>query len=446
VLRLHFNKNEFSAMPYPQKSPVTHALHYFGVWSKLVLAFVLLAASSSHAVTPELLVLQQQYAKLLNERVTTVYEASVVQLNARYLEAVDRSITTVKAAGDLNEVLALENEKNLINDKKPIPDDDADTKASVRKLRAVYREQLSKLENQRSTDHAAILEPYLTRLKTLEVDLTKTNRVAEAKEVMDYRSGLDDDPASVPVSAISNGVLTNSLGMKFLPVKGTTVHFCIHETRREDYIAFANEVPVANTAWKAFVVEGLSAGHEPDHPVVHIEWEDAKKFCEWLSKKESKSYRLPTDKEWSYAVGNGNKEKWTKSATPESLNGKVEDDYPWGRKYPPSDADSAGNYGDKTWAAKHVGNPYVEGYTDGFLSTAPVMSFKPNKFGLYDMGGNVSEWVEDWWNDEKIEHTLRGGGWQSAGKNLLSSARYTLGETGTRYYRSYGFRIVLERP
>jgi hypothetical protein len=62
------------------------------------------------------------------------------------------------------------------------------------------------------------------------------------------------------------------------------------------------------------------------------------------------------------------------------------------------------------------------------------------------MGGNVSEWVEDWWNDEKIEHTLRGGGWQSAGKNLLSSARYTLGETGTRYYRSYGFRIVLERP
>jgi hypothetical protein len=432
-------------MPDPQKSPVTHALHCLGVWSKLVLAIVLLAASSSLAVTPELLALQQQYAKLMNERVTTVYESSVLQLNARYLEAVDRSIATVKAAGDLTEVLALENEKNLINDKKPIPDDDADTKASVKKLRTVYREQLSKLEGQRSTDHAAILVPYLTRLKALEVDLTKTNRVADAKEVMDYRSGLGDDPASVPVSAASNGVLTNSLGMKFLHVKGTTVHFCIHETRRQDYAAFADEVPVSDTAWKSFKVEGTAAGHEDSHPVVHVEWENAKKFCEWLSKKEGKIYRLPTDKEWSYAEGNGNKEKWTKSATPESLNGK-EDDYPWGRKYPPVDADSAGNYADKTWVAKFKSNPYVDGYSDGFLSTAPVMSFKPNKLGLYDMGGNVSEWIEDWWNDEKVEHTLRGGAWQSSGKTLLSSARYTQSESGTRYYRSYGFRVVLERP
>lgn len=106
-------------------------------------------------------------------------------------------------------------------------------------------EQLSKLEGQRSTDHAAILGPYLTRLKALEVDLTKTNRVADAKEVMDYRSGLGDDPASVPVFGSLKWRLTNSLGMKFLPVKGTTVYFCIHETRRQDYAAFANEVSAA---------------------------------------------------------------------------------------------------------------------------------------------------------------------------------------------------------
>lgn len=235
---------------------------------------------------------------------------------------------------------------------------------------------------------------------------------------------------------------TNSLGMKFMPVKDTEVYFCVHETRRKDYEAYDKEVPTIDTAWKKFVIEGRKAGHEPDHPVVAVQFADAVAFCDWLTQREGIKHRLPTDKEWSYAVGNGNSEKWVKSATPESLNFGVRD-FPWGtKKMPPT----SGNYGDITWVTAYTGNPFVEGYTDGFLTTAPVMSFQPNKFGLYDMGGNVSEWVSDWFNKENVEHTLRGAGWNSAGKFLYSAARLTLAESGTKYYKSFGFRVVVEVP
>ncbi len=409
------------------------------------LIFMLIACESIRAASSDLGVLKQQYEKATSERVTSVYESNLLQLNARYLEAVDRTLTAAKSAGNLAEALALTNEKKLIVDRGSVPDDDDSTKPSLKKLRAVYRGELQKLKTQRESAQAALLGPYATRLKELEVSLTQSGKLDEAKEVLDYRTALGSSMPSTSDPSSSKDFVTNSLGMKFVPVKGTAVFFCVHETRRKDYIAFTNDVPIADTAWKTFKVEGAAAGHEDTHPVVHVEWDDAKNFCEWLSKKEGKVYRLPTDKEWSYAEGNGAKERWMESTTPESLSGK-ENDYPWDKKYPPAASDLAGNYGDKTWFAKFPGNPYIEGYSDGFVSTAPVMSFKPNKLGLYDMGGNVSEWVEDWWNSEKIEHTLRGGGWQSAGKNVLSSARYTQSESGTRYYRSYGFRVVLERP
>lgn len=239
---------------------------------------------------------------------------------------------------------------------------------------------------------------------------------------------------------------TNSLGMKFVPVKDTQVYFCVHETRRQDYELFDKEVPRTNIQWKACKIEGKPVGHEPTHPVVQVEYDDAVAFCDWLSQKEGKTYRLPTDKEWSYAVGTGNSEKWLKSSTPESMNFDVVTNinwFPWeAKKLPPT----SGNYGDMSWVKAYTGNPYIEKYDDGFVTTAPVMSFKPNKFGLYDMGGNVSEWVSDWFNNQNIQRTLRGGGWHSSGKWLYSIARITLDESGTKYYKSYGFRVVLEIP
>ena len=75
------------------------------------------------------------------------------------------------------------------------------------------------------------------------------------------------------------------------------------------------------------------------------------------------------------------------------------------------------------------------------------MSFKPNEQGIYDMGGNVWEWVEDWWNSKKAEHVLRGGSWiTSSSDEMRTSKRPTSDHPGIRYYHAYGFRVVLEKP
>src|SRR5205085_2640661 len=116
----------------------------------------------------------------------------------------------------------------------------------------------------------------------------------------------------------------------------------------------------------------------PAHPVVKVNWFDAMAFCKWLTEKERdenliedrQSYRLPTDKEWSSAVGLQNES----GATPQARDGKIKNEFPWGKQWPPPA--SAGNYG----------IPQKRG------ATMPVGSFKANSLVLYDLGGNVWEW------------------------------------------------------
>jgi formylglycine-generating enzyme required for sulfatase activity len=175
--------------------------------------------------------------------------------------------------------------------------------------------------------------------------------------------------------------------------------------------------------------------------VVRVSWEDAQAFCRWLSKKEGKTYRLPTDEEWSKAVGIAQKEE--KKATLQEKNGKVEGEYTWGTDWPPPKG--AGNFCDESRNVKapNVKYPkYLEGYDDGFPTTAPVMSFKPNEFGLYDLGGNVREWVEDWYNSEQTARGVRGASWYLlTGLDLRSS--YRVGIRPSDRNPSGGFRCVV---
>jgi len=249
-------------------------------------------------------------------------------------------------------------------------------------------------------------------------------------------------PTATPAPKDGN---TNTLGMKFVPVPGTNVLFGIHEVRYQDYAAYAAESPGVDDAWKDQSADGYTpTGKKEQHPVTNVSWEDAQKFCAWLSKKEGKTYRLPTDREWSIAVGIGGDEKWEQDTTPATVF-KNQTEFPWGTQWPPPPG--SGNFSDESRKAKapNASAQYLANYDDGFPTTAPVMSFQPNKFGLYDLGGNVWEWCEDRHDTTQKERVLRGGSWGRNDRTSLLSSQRAHYLPGTRY-ESYGFRIVLVAP
>ncbi len=179
-----------------------------------------------------------------------------------------------------------------------------------------------------------------------------------------------------------------------------------------------------------------------DHPVVNVSWNDAVAFCQWLSKKEGKRYRLPTEAEWEYACRGGTKTRYWTGDDPESLA-------------------ASENVADASSRAKfpHADkNLFIRG-RDGHVFTAPVGSFdRPNPFGLYDMQGNVCEWCSDWYDAEYYAKSpavdpkgpssagsfrvIRGGGWDFNPVCCRSANR--LYDAPSNRVNNVGFRLVCE--
>ena len=225
----------------------------------------------------------------------------------------------------------------------------------------------------------------------------------------------------------------NSLGMKFLPVGN--VLFAVTPARVKDYEAFAQ----ATSRYRPLP----DFQQEQTHPVVRVNWDDATSFCDWLTQKEGHGgllepgqiYRLPTDAEWSEAAGLPPES----GATPEQRDGKLPD-FPWGRQFPPPAG--SGNYADSSLK----GATRISGYRDGYAQTSPVGSFAANRFGLFDMSGNVWQWVQDSYKGEggrgKDWGVLRGGSWATAAPaELRSSYRNVIDRTERDVI--FGFRVVL---
>ncbi len=163
--------------------------------------------------------------------------------------------------------------------------------------------------------------------------------------------------------------------------------------------------PVDGATWKD--PEGDGKTPEPNEPVTQVSWNDAKAYAAWAGK------RLPTEAEWEFAARGG-------------LAGKK---YAWGDELRPNGVPAA-----NWWQGSFPDKNTVE---DGFLRRAPVGSFAPNGYGLFDMSANVWEWVSDWYsptyyrnspaNDPKgpasgDEKVLRGGSWMCA-ENFCSNYR-----------------------
>jgi formylglycine-generating enzyme required for sulfatase activity len=153
-----------------------------------------------------------------------------------------------------------------------------------------------------------------------------------------------------------------------------------------------------------------------DHPVENVSWNDAQAFCRWLSTKEGRTYRLPTEMEWEYACRAGTTTTFA-NGDDSDLLGEI------------------GNIRDQAYDAR-VRDRRINGIAanDGYVFTAPVGRFKPNHFGLYDMVGNVSEWCDNWFIQNKGDPTpltfpsgpqraVRGSSWTSQYAQARSADR-----------------------
>jgi formylglycine-generating enzyme required for sulfatase activity len=177
-----------------------------------------------------------------------------------------------------------------------------------------------------------------------------------------------------------------------------------------------------------------------EHPVVIVSWNDAQAFIAWLSRKEGKTYRLPTEAEWEYACRAGTKSRYFVGDHPEGLA-------------------AVGNVADGTLNEKYPNwNQLPIATRDRFVYTAPVGQFEPSRFWLYDMHGNVHEWCSDGYDAEYYKRSpvddppgssraahrvYRGGSWMNSPQNVRSAHRHA----GTPGFRSgdLGFRLARDQ-
>lgn len=219
---------------------------------------------------------------------------------------------------------------------------------------------------------------------------------------------------------------------------------------------------VTNAQYKVFMSTHNSGSYKgydlsvPNFPVVNISWVDAARFCNWLSEKEGlekvykeqngtlvaitpmpSGYRLPTESEWAWVTrvnNNGDNQK-----------------YGWGNTYPPKLV--VGNYADQS--ATDMLEKTISEYNDGFIVAAPVGHYKPNRYGIFDLDGNVAEWCHDYHSiypslsDEVFvdpigpvsgkKHVIRGASWM---RGDISTTRLSYRDRDNIKRIDVGFRIA----
>ena len=251
--------------------------------------------------------------------------------------------------------------------------------------------------------------------------------------------------AATPAAATKDKPYINALGMKFVPVPGTKVLFCIHETRLGDFKQYAATVPGIHQHWRKASWDGQPVSREDNYPVVAVTRMDAEGFCKWITEKTGVPHRLPTDEEWSRAVGIGHKERRRSDTTPRELARDALPEYPWGNEFPPSSDLPPENLKDASFAEVVTKEAGIPGYDDGFAATAPVMSLQPNALGIYDLGGNVAEWVSDWFDKKQTHGVFRGARFTTYNPDRArSSQRQAVVPDDLRFSADRGFRVVIE--
>ena len=193
--------------------------------------------------------------------------------------------------------------------------------------------------------------------------------------------------------------------------------------------------------------------NEDEQPAVNLSWHDAAAYCNWLSQQASLppfynmelgkvvsinpnaiGFRLPTEAEWSWAARTTERGELLR--------------FPWGESLPPPDRH--GNYADR--AGRPLVGRVIFGYNDNYAASAPVGTFKANQHRLYDMGGNVAEWMHDFYAIPKDDgepnslgpasgeyHVIKGSSWMHG---TITELRYSFRDYGIDGRQDVGFRIA----
>ena len=192
----------------------------------------------------------------------------------------------------------------------------------------------------------------------------------------------------------------NSIGMKFKKIPGKSYYMGKYAVTQKEWKSVMGATP-----WKG--KGNVKEGN--DYPATYISWDDCQKFAKKLNSKEGvNKYRLPTEAEWEYACGAGSRTKYCFGDDKRRLG-----EYAW--------------YDENAY---DIGEKYAH----------RVGRKKPNKWGLYDMHGNVWEWCQDWYDDEYKHRVDRGGCWGGS-SGLCESSYRDRGTPDTRFYY-LGVRLV----
>jgi formylglycine-generating enzyme required for sulfatase activity len=254
----------------------------------------------------------------------------------------------------------------------------------------------------------------------------------------------------------------NSLGVKLVQLPQRQEWMAIHETRVGDYRIFVEATGYVTTSKVFSLLEGRMRktdasweapgfDQDEDHPVTCVSWEDAMAFCDWLTRVEretggirpDQSYSLPTDEAWSAAGGIAEQVDRSPQERWESVFSK------WGQPLADEETGREANAAHANFAGEEaVVDQWnllwevINGWNDGHARTAPVGSFRPNALGLYDLEGNVWEWVFDYYDGRRGHRLVRGGSWMNSDPMTTRvDSRMPL-QPNVGYSHS-GFRLVL---
>ena len=376
------------------------------------------------------------------------YESSEIRLTLGKGDKRTRQISMTPALGDVAIEITPKNARIFVNG--------TDNGAGNQILALPSVEQTITISALGYASVERLITPRAGLAQRLRIDLMTEEEARKAAIKPEIRSSVGQslvlvDPLAVPVNTFTMGAPRRDAGRGANEVE--------HEVTltRAFYLG---KTEVTNAQFRQFTSdhdsgqEGGKSLNRENQPAVQLSWQQAASFCNWLSAREgldpfyrerdgivigfnpaSTGYRLPSEAEWAFASRIHGNDVWR---------------FAWGEAWPPED--NSANLADGPSAI--VTGRILNGYSDGVAVSAEVAKFPPNPRGLYDMGGNVAEWVNDVYRisvpgdaarenplgDKQGDNfTIRGASWSLS---RLRELRLTYRDYGERGRDDLGFRVA----